>query len=535
MHMKYFILSLVILLSCVSFAGAESVAVFPVEDLSQGKNSVNFAVTDYLSQTLLAKGLDVISADKVMAFMAKKRIRWVGYLDTKNILMAGDELAADFLLFGTICQRRESVLPAIGLTLNLVRTSDADTVWSDSGGLSTADVQRLLGLSEPGSVAELLPLLADTVMISWPDVFNAALPAPGVYRQTNEIESVHLAPKYLRPGGEVRCKIRLRPADQDEEQPVVYIKVGNRVYLAQETPAGLEYEAAWIGSEGSSHGPVVTKQGTNLAAINAEDSTLFESLWIEEDRDDHYPVSLVLSWPSGQQEVFFVGSYVVDSLPPETALEVVGTKIEGRVTFRDKVDLVPQIVEREQLSHWQIAVENREGKVIALDKGDGKMPYRFTWKGQFNNGRRVEQGQYTIVLSAWDRAGNMGRSSQTVSLVRTPPMLELQVTKLQEKMLLDIRHEGPAPLDLWSLEVWSDQGILLKAAEGENLPATVEVLLAQLPESSIMEGYLYARDILGNQSRQEIKDLSLLAVQAKAHEAEAEITSSNVNSWNVDF
>ena len=533
--MKSLILSLVIFLSCASFACAESVAVFPVEDLSQGKNSVNFAVTDYLSQTLLAKGLDVISADKVMAFMAENRIRRVGYLDTGYVLMAGDELAVDFLLFGTICQRRESVLPAIGLTLNLVRTSNADTVWSDSGGLSTADVQRLLGLSEPGSVAELLPLLADTVMSSWPDVFDAALPAPRVYRQTNEIESVNLAPKYLRPGEEVRCKIRLRPAGQDEEQPVVYIKVGNRVYLAQETPAGLEYEAAWIGSEGRPHGPVVTKQDIHLAAINGDDPTLFESIWIEEDKDDHYSVSLILSWPSGQQEGIFVGSYVVDSCPPEAALEVVGTKIEGRVTFRDKVDIIPYVVEREQLSRWQIAVENQEGKVIALDEGDGNLPYRFTWKGQFNSGLRVEQGQYTIVLSAWDRAGNMGRSSQAVSFFRTPPMLELRATKQQGKMLLDIRHEGPVPLDRWCLEVWTNQGILLKAAEGENLPVTVEVPFAQLPESSIMEGYLFARDILGNRSRQEINDLSLLAVQTKAHEAEAEITSSNENSWNADF
>jgi hypothetical protein len=63
----------------------------------------------------------------------------------------------------------------------------------------------------------------------------------------------------------------------------------------------------------------------------------------------------------------------------------------------------------------------------------------------------------------------------------------------------------------------------------------VEVPLTQLPESGKMEGYLFARDILGNQLRQEIKDLSLLAVQTKVHKAEAEITSSNENSWNADF
>jgi hypothetical protein len=112
------------------------------------------------------------------------------------------------------------------------------------------------------------------------------------------------------------------------------------------------------------------------------------------------------------------------------------------VTLRDKVDLTPQIFERVQLSRWQIAVDGQEGKVIILDKGDGNLPYRFIWKGLFNSGRRAEQGQYTIVLSAWDLAGNMGRSSQAVSFVWTPSMLELQATKQQEKMLLDYTMRG---------------------------------------------------------------------------------------------
>jgi len=85
------------------------------------------------------------------------------------------------------------------------------------------------------------------------------------------------------------------------------------------------------------------------------------------------------------------------------------------------------------------------------------------------------------------------------------------------------------------MEIWSDQGILLKTFEGEKLPVKVEVSLEQLPESSMIEGYLFAQDILGNQSRQEIKDLSLLAAQAKDPQAESEKTSPNEMSWDADF
>ena len=129
----------------------------------------------------------------------------------------------------------------------------------------------------------------------------------------------------------------------------------------------------------------------------------------------------------------------------------------------------------------------------------------------------------------------MGRSSQVVSFIRTPPVLELQATKEQDKMLLDIHHEGPVPLDHWYLEIWSDQEVLLKVAEGEELPATVEVPLSQLPEACIMKGYLFAKDILGNQSKQEINDLSRLVEQGKASDAETEADPTRSDGWNADF
>lgn len=529
-------LSLIIFLAGVSVVGAERLAVFPVEDLSQGKNSVNLEFTEYLAQRLATKGLEIRSKSEVISFMANNRIRWAGYLDTKHVLMAREELGVDFLLFGTICQRSESATPALGLTLQLVRTSDAYTIWSDSGGLSTADVQHLLGLAEPSTVEELLPLLAKNVMASWPAVFESPLSQDYSQSalQANEIESVFITPKHLRPGEEVRCTVRLKAAAEGDVRPLVYIKAGNRVYLAQGVPDRMEYEAAWIGSEGSPRGPVVDSQGITLAALNTDASGIFESIWVEEDKDDHYPVSLVLSWPSGKQEAFFVGSYVVDSRAPEARLGLVGpNNIEGKIIFKDKVEIIPQTAERERLSRWQITAENEEGRVVVSEEGEGNLPYRFTWRGRLGNGRQVEEGLYEIILRTWDYAGNMGISSQSVFYMPTPPILEVQARSRQGTMQLDISHEGSVPLDYWYMEIWTDQGILLKVVEGEELPATVEVSPEQLAAAGKMAGYLFARDVLGNNSRQELKDLSLLAMQKNVDEAAPEANMSN--EWNVDF
>ena len=53
-----------------TYAHAVTVAVFPVEDLSEGRNGVNFTLTDFLEQNLLEKGVEVIPTEKIIAFMS---------------------------------------------------------------------------------------------------------------------------------------------------------------------------------------------------------------------------------------------------------------------------------------------------------------------------------------------------------------------------------------------------------------------------------------------------------------------------------
>ncbi len=111
MPKKHFILYIFLFtLSYIPNAQAVSVAVFPVEDLSNGLNGVNFELTSKLSEELEKKGLDVISGDDVVSFLVRNRIRRLGLLDTNCILQARDELGADVILVGSSYTSREKMV-----------------------------------------------------------------------------------------------------------------------------------------------------------------------------------------------------------------------------------------------------------------------------------------------------------------------------------------------------------------------------------------------------------------------------------------
>ena len=167
---------LVFILPVFSMARAQTIAVFPLEDLSLGFNSPNMEVTRYLAGRMASKGLNVIQEQDIINFMASKGINWLGYLSTENILQTKEAMGADLVLLGTITSKKRS--SSYGLILNLVRTLDAKTIWTSSDGLSLADMQRLLGLNQPATMDELWPILINNVLASWPVDLNKALSKP---------------------------------------------------------------------------------------------------------------------------------------------------------------------------------------------------------------------------------------------------------------------------------------------------------------------------------------------------------------------
>lgn len=459
----------------VSMASALTVAVFPVEDISEGLNGVDLELTELLNVDLEKKGLDIIASQEVISFMARNRIRRLGVLDTLNIFRVRDELGADLVLYGSVYSKKISEFPVLGLNLSLVRTDDARIIWSNSGGLSRDDVQHFLGIGEPNSKSELMVLLRENVLNTWPKELEFVEKQQIAF----DIENVKLDPKYIRPGDEVRCFVKVRPFWSSQEAPHVYFKVRGRVFLAQESKGQGLFEASWTGS----------------------------------DRDGAYPVTLILNWPSGVKKIAFLGTYFIDSTPPQVSMNLKGTRLQGTVAFRDQVLIIPHMLEREPLSKWKISVVDDSGEELMTDKGEGNLPQRFVWKGQRASGRQASEGVYQIVLKAWDRAQNMGIASQHVLFAKNPPNMVLETENSGNDMTVNLMNSGNIPIAFWRMEMRSDSGDLIKVADGADLPAKVEVANFQQQETGKVRCTIVIKDVLGNQVKKEINDLQLFALK----------------------
>lgn len=472
------------------------VAVFPLQDLSIGANGVNFEITDFLSARLAENGIETVSQQAVISFMARHRIRVLGHLETFHITQAAEDLGARFILLGTINQSKETPGPAIGVALSLVRTEDALTIWSYVADLSSADLRKILEIAQPRTVADLLPLLCDDIVSRWPRNFTGIIPQAVAV----SIDAVQLHPTHLRPGEQVNCSVRLRPLWSPGQEPRVYFKVGSRIH----------------------------------SAVLAENHT-YEAFWAAEDQDGRFPVILVLQWPSARQETVLLGSYFVDGEPPRLSLNLRGTSLHGTPAFRDQLLILPRLEIRKPIARWHIFFLDENGEVLLDEQGSGKLPERFLWRGQRASGGLVGEGEYQVLLKIWDLAGNPATASHQVMVNRAPPDVMVAASHQGQELMVDLRHEGKVPLAFWRMEMRADDGELLKLVEGSDLPARVEMPLAGAIGNRRVEAVVVMKDVLGNESRREFKDLALLARQQEKEQSGGEEPAAATKAWVEEF
>ena len=440
--------------------------------MSQGPNGVNFAFTEYLEKAIASRGLEVISQDAVLSFMTRNRIRWLGFLDTYYILQARKELGADFILLGTVSQRRERPCAAFGMVLYLIRTGDARTIWSDSMGLSCNEMRNPFGILEPHTTEDLLPIVAKDLFEEWPEDIGQI----GNRKAFYELDDVDMGRQYIRSGEMITCRVWLRSV-MDGQPPEVSLKV-----------RGQESRPMW-----------------------RKDDNLYQASWIAPKEDGPYPVSLSLRWPSGREQATLLGTYHVDNHSPGFVLDLKGVRLNGVAAFRDRIFAIPRFPKPEPISRWEFSVKDKTGQTILREDREGNLPSRFYWRGQTGDGSRVADGNYQIDLKVWDRAGNMAMVSEKIALIRNPPDMVLEARKQGNDIVLNIQSKGEVPMAFWYMEMLEDDGSLIKTAGGKALPAEVDLPISE----TSAELLLTARDILGNKLHKKIRDIKLLIQQDK--------------------
>lgn len=477
-------------------AGGVKIAIFPLQDLSHGDDGVNWPLTDQLRHDLTEKGLEVVSRQAIVSFMVRHRIRSLGQLETYYIRAAKKELDVKLILIGSVCQKKAIPGPALALVVYLLRTEDGKTTWANAADLCCADTRRLLGINEPKTIEDLYPLLSHNILSPWPT--NVSLEAK--QQLSIDIESAWLRPTYLRSGHDALCSVHLRSTWLPQNQPDVLLKVGEQLVPVTESTATDYYEFSWKAA-----GP-----------------------------DGRYPVSLITSWPDGHKQTLLLGSFFIDNKSPELTLKLKGVMVDDKITFRNRLAIIPHMTSREPLQRWQVTFEDNDGETLLSQDGSGVPPERLFWRGNAANGKPFDDGDYRVIMKVWDRAGNTAEAAQWVTVLRTKPQLTMKAALAGEELIIDISNSGPAPISYWRFHMRGKDGIGIAYKDGDLLPATLHLQLTEKNRNQPVQGFLQVRDVLGNQSEMKVDDLLSLAKPAK-NDSAADEEQIPDDTWVDEF
>ena len=454
-------------LPAVASAAGVPVAVFPLQELGEGRNDANLPFTRILIERLVESDNNIVGLDTVITFMANNRIRTVGFLETYHISRVQSDLGAAFVLLGTLSERKERPEPSVGLTLNLVRTSDGRTIWTYVGSMSTGEERRVLGIGEPQSTIDLQFLLLDEIVAQWPlQSINEAQQA-GAFN----IDTAVLQPRQVRPGDEIHTKVRLRDIWTGAQAPRVFFWADDQLYPAKVSADGSTYEAVWVAGE----------------------------------ENGRFPVTLLLEWPHyGRIETALLGNYVIDGTPPLFEFELHGTKLlDGMPVFSSKLQIIPRMLVRKPLSHWRLSFNYEDGPIGVME-GSGNLPESFIWEGRGSQG----DGIYEVVIEVWDEAGNSAKASKEVAMNRSLPEIDLALDRADERIVVDLAgHDGKVPLAFWRIDMWTKEGKMLTKAEGRELPVKIDIDLPDSDQDQEIKGFVFLEDILGRKTRRKVEDL----------------------------
>lgn len=475
-QIRFCVFCCLMLLFCCQCATAQTLAFFPLLDLSLGPNGVNYALSDHVQREVRALGFEMVGEEEIMQFMIRHRIRQLGQLSSHEVSLAGEELGADLVLQGTVCQLEEGPAATISLSVQLFRTNDEKMIWAHAEGLYYADLLSLLGISDPQGLGDMYKVFFSKLLADMPYEVDVAQDE----RKLLNIDSIVLHPDYARPADIITCKVTLHRSVKDtKEQPDIVARIGTREYPLTLDSEGYYFEATW---------PAAEKAGD-------------------------YTVTITGTWPSGKTRSGVVGTYYVDDSESGVRLVINGKKLEGRPAFNNKLIIIPKLINPEPVTRWQISVIDEEDVVIVRQGATEHIPRRLTWSGKTNLGTIAPDGEYMIRFESWDRAGHLSSDESMVSFRRRPPDIDILVSEEDGTILVELDNLESTPLSFWWMKFFQANGKLLKLSEGVEMPVLINVAMQEFVEGEPrrLEGLLMVRDIMGNQTTRKIKNLLQMA------------------------
>jgi len=474
---------------------AQTVAVFPLLDLSKGRNGVNHVLTDYIRHQTTLRGYRTVEPEEVMNFMVRHRIRILGALDSIYVSRAQKELEADFVLLGTVCQLKPEPNATVSVALQLKRTSDNRTIWSDTATLYQSELWTLLALNDPTSLGDLYDSFFERLYATFPATPTAYMKGEDFI----DIDKIIIRPGIVRPNDPVECRIGIKSTMDQESLPDFRIAV-----------------------HGETHPVTRDEDGHYLVAS-----------WRAIEAGGKYDIELETLRADGTGEAFILGSYRIDNTPPGIDMHAVAPVIDRYPTFRTFLTLTFTMPEPEQLSRWEFQIfqleDEQEHTLIVFQEGAGQLSQRMTWNGRTSTGLIVPDGEYLIRVNVWDLIGNTASDEERVAFRRDPPKLDFAFELEEDRLLVNVSNSVQTPLSFWWVRIYGESGGVLNVFEGEELPAEITVAFPEDGKESKLDLLMEARDAAGNITRKRLEDLVTVATQGEEEIEETEV------QWLEDF
>lgn len=424
---------------------SQDIALLPVADTSKDYNGVDLDTTAVLYDLLAANGLGLLEDTAVRSFMAANRLRYSGVIDSFAARKMGRELGADIVLLATLCESGALGRKRFGLVLTAVETVNGEVVWSTQDSSSLLQETTLLGVGEPLDGPELkfgvLQRLAEQAATEISLLEELA--SSGTHQL--KLVDIRVEPEFLRGGELLKCQIKLESLSEMPHQ-VVLKSCGSEVIMV---PGGSKGE--------------------------------FNGRWRAPVDEGEYELSLICASGPGEQIITIrdAASYTVFNQAPE--LEVVlkqGLLVNDTTVFRERLLISSRLKPKRSISRWQVKVIRPDGRVMVDDNMDGELPRDLVWSGCNNKRQRLPDGEYDLLVTIWDSAGNRVETYHKVSILSECQPIEVKTVRKGKKNFVHLESQESSLKSLeldWRLQVLLPDGELVIEISGTKLPVDLEL------------------------------------------------------------
>lgn len=403
----------------------KNIAILPFENLTENPVATKM-IAELVKKELRGKGWVFITRDEaVEEFLAKRRIRYTGGITRLAVREIGKVLGIDAVLVGSVNQFSDANGKInVGVTARLVNTIDGSIIWADTLSYTDSEFIGLLGLGQITSIDVLSSRVAKDLVKGIADRFFIKEAGLSPF----EIEKVDAFPSVAKGGDRIGLRVKVLSITE-EPKDVSAVVDGNKVALVKGEDG--EYE-------GAVSAPV--NEGVYTVDVVARGQTMS-------------------SFPFGA-----VGKITVDSTPPKVSLtinrKIFAPQRKGYIVF------TPNLLSFDDIDEWEIEIFDREGKKVRSDKGYSKLPKGLIWRGETDKLAQVSDGEYTYKFTVKDIAGNETVLTDSIKVKNNPPVIKVDVDKVEDKVLFTFEHNSDENIKSWKLTILDRSGKPVKTTEG---------------------------------------------------------------------